>query len=327
MKKNLVECQLCPRLCRLAPLERGDCRVRFNHEGELHTLVYGKACSLNIDPIEKKPMYHFLPGTPILSVATAGCNLHCKYCQNWEISQSNPEDLNNRDLPPENLVQGAIAYRCPSIAYTYSDPVIFYEYTYRTAALAREKGLHNILVTAGYINEEPLRKLCRVVDGANVDLKGFTESFYREVCAGTLKPVLRALEIMREEELVLEITNLIVPTLNDEYPLIRKMCTWIRDTLGPEIPIHFSRFFPKYKLKLLYPTPSSTLERAGEIAREVGLHYVYIGNVAGSPHEDTVCPGCGKVVIDRRGYQVNSIRIENGGCGFCGYQIYGKWVK
>lgn len=327
MKNQMVECQLCPRQCRLAPQERGDCRVRFNYKGELHTLVYGKACSLNIDPIEKKPMYHFLPGTSILSVATAGCNLHCTYCQNWEISQSNPEDLNNHDLPPEKLVAGAIAYRCPSIAYTYSDPIIFYEYAERTASLGRDKGLHNILVTAGYINEEPLRRLCQVVDGANVDLKGFTESFYREVCAGTLKPVLRSLEIMREEGIILEITNLIVPTLNDDPSLIRKMCAWIRDTLGPEVPLHFSRFSPRYKLKLLPPTPVSMLEQAHHIARDAGLYYVYIGNVAGTPHEDTICPGCGNVIIDRRGYLIHSIRMEKGTCGFCGYEIYGKWVQ
>ncbi len=325
MKTEIVECLLCPHQCRLAPGERGDCRVRYNREGELHTLVYGKACSLNLDPIEKKPMFHFLPGTSILSVATAGCNLHCKFCQNWEISQANPEDLENQDFPPEKLVQRARSISAPSLAYTYSDPIIFYEYAYQAAALARENKIRNILVTAGYINEEPLRRLCKVVDGANIDLKGFTEKFYREVCSGTLKPVLRALEIAREEGITLEITNLIVPTLNDDYDQIRKMCVWIRDNLGPEIPLHFSRFFPMYKLKLLYPTPGSTLERAREIALEVGLHYVYIGNIAGSPGEKTICPGCSRVIIDRAGYRIGAVNLKNGRCAFCGREIYGTW--
>ncbi len=325
MSKSIVECLLCPKKCKLAHKQRGDCRVRFNQDGKLITLIYGKPCAVHVDPIEKKPMFHFIPGTGAFSIATAGCNLHCIFCQNWEISQANPEDTRNSDLPPEAVVRSAKHYQCRSIAYTYSEPMIFYEYVYDTAQLAREQGIKNVLVTAGYINEEPLRKLCKITDGANVDLKGFTDRYYREVCFGRLKPVLRCLEIMKEEGMMVEVTNLIIPTLNDDLSLIEKMCKWIVKELGDDVPLHFSRFSPRYKLKSLYPTPAATLKRAAELAKQVGLKYVYIGNVPGHEGEDTLCPQCGRVVIDRSGYRVNALFISDGQCQFCNQKIAGVW--
>ncbi len=320
---KFVECTLCPKQCRMAPGQRGDCRVRYNDEGRMFSMVYGKVCAVHVDPVEKKPMFHFLPGSRAFSIATAGCNLHCLFCQNWEISQTNPEQINNRDLPPGQVVREAESSRCSSIAYTYSEPVIFYEYLEDTALLARQRGIRNIMVTAGFINREPLRRLCQVVDGANVDLKGFTEKYYREVCFGNLKTVLDTLVTMREEGVVVEVTNLVVPTLNDDMGQILRMCRWMVRELGEDVPLHFSRFYPMYKLKDLPPTPALTLERARETAQDAGLKYVYVGNVPGNPGEDTFCPSCGQLIIDRQGYRILSNHVVNGKCGFCGEEIYG----
>ncbi len=325
LDKQLVECELCPKRCRLAHLERGDCRVRYNFGGELRTLVYGNPCSLHIDPIEKKPMFHFLPGTPIFSVATAGCNLHCQFCQNWQISQSNPEDLDNQDFPPEKVVEAAISRQCLSIAYTYTDPIIFYEYTYDTAKLARSHGLKNVLVTAGYINEKPLRELCKFIDGANVDLKSFSDDFYKNICGGTLKPVLKALKVMKDEGVLVEITNLIVPTLNDDMDEFRRMCDWIADNMGQETPLHISRFHPQYKLLQLPPTPRATLQQAARIAKAQGLKHVYVGNIRSPQFENTYCPDCGETLIERQGFRVESYKINNGRCPKCGSAIHGVW--
>jgi len=320
-----IRCELCPKECTLGPWQRGDCRVRISDGEKLVTLVYGKPCAMHVDPVEKKPMFHFLPGTGAFSVATAGCNMHCKFCQNWDISQSNAEDTENADVSPENTVELALKYKCSSIAYTYSEPIVFYEYTYDTATLAKSRGVKNIMVTAGFVNEKPLRELCRVIDGANVDLKGFTEDFYRDICSGRLDTVLRTLEVMVEEGVMVEITNLVVPTLNDRPEDIRDMCKWIVRTLGPDIPMHFSRFHPAYQLKGLYPTPFPTLQQAAMIALQEGLKYVYVGNVPGSVWEDTNCAGCGEVLIRRRGYQVLELNVTKGQCKFCGESIMGVW--
>jgi len=320
-----VTCELCPKECRLAAFERGDCGVRYNAGGELHTLVYGKACSLHIDPMEKKPMFHFLPGTPIFSVATAGCNLHCKFCQNWQISQKKPEEIDNADAPPQFIVDNAISNGCRSIAYTYTDPTVFYEYTYDTARLASEAGLRNVLVTAGYINEKPLRELCRFIDGANVDLKAFDDRFYREVCDGSLAPVLHALEVMNEEKIFIEITNLIVPGLNDDMVKISQMCRWIVEKLGDETPLHFSRFSPQYQLLNLPPTPGDTLERAAHLAKEAGLKHVYVGNMRLPEFENTYCPGCGTLLIERAIFRIQANNIKDGLCPQCGRKQHGVW--
>jgi pyruvate formate lyase activating enzyme len=322
-----VKCLLDPLECELAEFERGICRVKVNIGGELKSLVYGKAASVHIDPIEKKPLFHVLPGTATFSIATAGCNLGCTFCQNWQLSQSNPEDIPHYNLSPQEVVNLAIQNRCDSIAYTYSEPVIFYEYMLDTAKLAKEKGLKNLMITAAYINPEPLRELCKYIDAANVDLKGFSEEYYRQVVFGDLETVLNSLKIMQEEGVWIEITNLIVPTLNDDPGLIRQMCVWIRKNLGSDVPLHFSRFHPMYKLKNLPSTPVKTLEEAKRIALEEGLHYVYIGNVYGHFGENTVCPIEGRVLVNRIGYNVIEYNIVEGRCKFCGEKVPGIWQK
>lgn len=323
--EQTVQCELCPRRCLLMEGMRGFCRVRQSEGGKLYTLVYGNPCSYHIDPVEKKPIYHMLPATSALSIATAGCNLRCKFCQNWTISQRPPEETDNVQMSPQEVVDLAVKNGCSSIAYTYSEPIIFYEYMLDTAKLARKRGLKNIMVTAGYINEEPLRELCKYIDAANVDLKGYDEKYLRKVCGQELGPLLKALEIFKEEGVWLEITNLIVPTLNDDIQTIKKMCIWIRDNLGPETPLHFSRFTPRYKLKNLYLTPVSTLEKAKEVAESVGLKYVYIGNAPGHPAEHTFCPDCKAVLIERIGYSIKQNNIIGGKCKFCNRPIPGIW--
>ena len=325
MSRNYVKCELCPKECVLGRNERGNCRSRINYQGELVTLVYGKPCSAHVDPIEKKPMFHFLPGSRAFSIATAGCNLHCKFCQNWEISQVNPEDADNQDLPPEKVVALANSYSCSSVAYTYSDPVIFYEYTADTAALAKKAGLKNVLVTAGFINEKPLRKLCEVSHGANIDIKAMSEDYYRDLCSGSLEPVLKACKVAAEMGVAVEVTNLIVPTLNDQPELIKKLCGWVAQNMGPDTPLHFSRFFPLYQMRSLPPTPAETLVQARDIARGEGLSFVYIGNVEIPDAANTFCPSCKKLLIARQGYSVGEVQIADGKCKFCGARIKGVW--
>jgi len=320
-----VQCHLCPRNCLILPGARGFCGVRENIKGILYTLVYAKPVTMHIDPIEKKPLFHFLPGTTAFSVATAGCNLRCKFCQNWEISQARPEDLEYVYLEPQELAAKAKASGARSIAYTYSEPTIFYEYMLETARLARQAGLKNIMHSSGYINEEPLRRLSKYLDAANIDLKGFNDNYYAKLCEGTLEPVLKSLKILREEGVHLEITNLIVPGYNDDTDSLIKMCLWIKDNLGAETPVHFSRFSPMYKLASLNPTPVETLDKARQIALDCGLKYVYIGNVPGHRGENTYCPKCKKMIIGRRGFLVYEYDLKDGKCKFCGEEIKGVW--
>jgi len=321
--EDVVRCLLCPNQCTLSDGQRGFCRVREPVQGKLYTLVYELICSAHIDPIEKKPLYHVLPGSRAFSIATAGCNSRCKFCQNWTISQRKPEELTNERLSCDNLVDSALRNGCRSIAYTYTEPVIFYEYVLDGSKKAKENGLLNILVTGGKINPAPLKKMCNVADAANVDLKAFDDNYMRDVCAQKLDNILRTLTIMKAEGMWVEITNLIVPTLNDDMTKIRKMAKWIKKNLGPEVPLHFSRFWPQYKLRTLYPTPVETLKKAREIALEEGLYYVYIGNVPEISASDTKCPSCGKVVIARRGYRVFENNVESGKCKFCSQKIAG----
>jgi pyruvate formate lyase activating enzyme len=273
----------------------------------LKTLVYGKPCAVHVDPMEKKPLFHFMPGTPIYSVATAGCNLHCKYCQNWGISQTPPEDTRNVDLSPEKTVAEALAAGCKSIAYTYSEPIVFFEYTIDTCRLARKEGLRNVLVTAGYIEEKPLRELCEVTDAANVDFKAITDNFYQEVCGGRIEPVQHALRIIQEMGVWLEVTNLIVPTLNDSPEMIEDLIRWVLDNLGPDVPLHFSRFTPMYQLANLPPTSVETLTMARETALEAGVRFPYVGNVPGHEGNNTYCPVCGRLLVERCNVRRRSI--------------------
>jgi len=327
-----VQCELCPKNCVIEAGQSGECRVRVNIDGVLRTVVYGYPCSINVDPIEKKPLSHFLPGTGILSIATVGCNLHCKNCQNWEISQANPEEMpaifySREKLfwSSEDLIKLTKQAGCPSLAYTYTDPVVYYEYTYDTAKLAHERAIRNVLVTAAYINEEPWKRLLKYIDAANIDLKGITDKFYREVCSGTLKPVLNALVLAKAAGVLVEVTNLLIPTLNDKPEQIGELCRWIKANLGGETPLHFSRFFPRHKMLNLPPTSLKTLDIARDIATREGLNYVYIGNIASKEGQNTYCPDCKGLLIERSGYTIVANRLKDGTCPKCGKEIYGVW--
>jgi len=297
--------------------------VRENKEGKLFTLVYNSPCAVHIDPIEKKPLYHFLPKTYSLSIATVGCNLRCIFCQNWTISQRKPEEVESVYLSPKEIVTIAKARNCKTISFTYSEPNVFYEYVLDIAKLAHKEGIKTIMVTAGFINEEPLRELLKYIDAANIDLKG-DETFYQKMCNATLAPIKRVIKVYKEMGVHIEITNLIIPTKNDSLPLIRDMCKWIKTEIDKNTPLHFSRFFPHYKLKNLPPTPLETLEKAYKIAKEEGLNYVYIGNVR-SKYENTYCHNCDKLVVKRVGYFIPEINIQKGKCKFCNSSIPGVW--
>jgi len=322
-----AQCKLCPFNCVISEGDRGICGVRAVVDDTLRALTFSRAASLNMDPIEKKPLFHFLPGSKALSIATYGCNLSCNFCQNWTLSQARPEDNPSQYLPPERVVEIALENGAATIAYTYSEPTIFYEYMYETAVLAHEAGIANLWITCGYINEEPLRELAKYLDAANVDLKAWSEDFYRDYLRATRDPVLRTLKILKEEGVWIEVTNLIIPEANDDPDDIRALCRWIADSLGTDVPVHFSRFHPNYKLTDRPSTPGKTLETAYNIAKEEGLEYVYVGNVSGDPHEDTYCPACGKNLIDRTGYWINENNIKDGHCGFCGAPINGVFPE
>jgi pyruvate formate lyase activating enzyme len=326
LKGGEIQCELCPHQCRVSKGKRGLCRVRENQDGQYYSLVYGNLCARNLDPIEKKPFFHVLPATTSFSIATAGCNFQCKFCQNWEISQASPEEVDSIDFPPEMVVEQAKEAKAHSIAYTYVEPTIFYEYMWDVAKIVKKAGLLNVCHSNGFINPDPLKNLCKVLDAANIDLKGFTETFYQELCSGELNPVLNTLKILRKEKVHIEITNLIIPTKNDEMSVIKEMCLWIKKELGSETPVHFSRFYPLYKLRSLPPTPVSTLEKARTLALSSGLEYVYIGNVPGHEGENTFCPRCKKLLIQRTGYMVGEVHLKNGKCGYCGKPIPGIWT-
>ncbi len=323
--KQQVRCDLCPRRCVIPEGGAGDCRVRVNLDGKLRATTYGRPSAVHIDPIEKKPLFHFLPATTAFSIATAGCNLHCLNCQNWPLSQRDGTEVDRIfHAEPADVVKAAQAEGCRSIAYTYSDPVIFYEYAYDTAELAHQAGLRNLMITAGYINREPLRRLCRVMDATNTDLKAFDDAFYRKVTTARLKPVLDALVTFREEGVWIEVTNLVIPTLNDDLAMIRRMARWIRDELGTGTPLHFSRFHPRYRMRNLPPTPAETLVRARQEALDAGLQFVYIGNLLGHPGENTYCPHDGTLLIARTGYRITENHLTaDGRCPKCEEKIRG----
>lgn len=320
-----IECQLCPRKCKVGDRERGYCGCRENQGGTYYTLVHSYACSANVDPIEKKPFFHFLPGTQAFSIATAGCNMNCKFCQNWEISQVRPEQIENMYLPPEDVVAYAQENGCRSISYTYSEPTVFYEYMLDTAIAGRKKGIRSVVVTAGYINHDPLMELIREVDAIKVDFKAFTEKYYEEICHAKLKPVMDTLVDLSKSGIWYEIVYLMVPTLNDDMNNIKEMCRWIVTDLGKDVPLHFTRFTPLYLLKNLPPTPVSSLEKAREIALQEGMNFVYIGNVPGHEGENTYCPKCKKMVVGRIGFTITQMNLKNGKCKFCGNPIPGVW--
>ncbi len=324
-KGDLVQCELCPRGCVLDEGERGNCRVRANKDGKVITLVYGKPCAVHVDPIEKKPLYHFYPASSAFSIGTAGCNLHCKYCQNWDISQFDPEETNNVDLPPEEVVRKAIAYKCKSIAYTYSDPAVFFEYAVDTAKIGRKAGVKSVFITAGYLSPKPLEELCSAVDAIKVDFKGITEEFYNNVCLAHLQPVLDTIKIIKERNVWLELVNLVLPTLNDKKDDIARLIDWVVVNLGADVPLHFSKFWPQYQLKNLPPTPEDTLDMAWKMAKKRGVHYAYVGNIPEHEGNNTTCSKCGKLLIRRSGYDVMENNVAGGRCKFCNQAIPGIW--
>ncbi len=327
LPENRVECTLCPRACQVADVERGYCGVRENQGGQYQTLVYGALCSANVDPIEKKPLFHYLPGTTTFSVATAGCNIECKFCQNWQISQFRPEQVESRLVSPEQLVAACKSRKSPTIAYTYSEPVVFYEYMHDSAALARQQGIGSVMISNGYIQEKPLRQLCRQLTGVKIDFKAFSEKFYREMCSGELGPVLSTLETLKDIGIWFELVVLIIPTLNDSPEEIQQMSRWVVQKLGPDVPMHFTRFHPTYRVTNLPQTPIPTLEKCRQIALDAGVRYVYAGNVPMHPGENTYCHSCRTELIRRVGFRVASNQIVDGKCPKCKTPIPGVWSQ
>ena len=322
---NAVKCHLCSHRCKIVDMKRGICGVRENRGGTLYTLVYGKVVSRAVDPIEKKPLFHFLPGSSAYSIATVGCNFRCGNCQNWEISQM-PKPKNpiiGEDVPPEEIVEVANQLRCKSIAYTYTEPTIFMEYAYDTARLAIKDEIKNVFVTNGYVTNEALSEVAPYIHAANIDLKSCSDEFYRKNCGARLDPVLEAIKLYKRLGIWIEITTLIIPQLNDSEENLKEIVAFIKD-VGVEIPWHVSRFYPKYQLIDFSPTPIETLCKAKEIGLEAGLKYVYQGNVSGDG-ENTYCYACGELLIERYGYRVTKNKIVNSSCFSCGVEIDGVW--
>ncbi len=311
-----VECRLCPHQCQVADLERGSCGVRENRGGTYYTLVYGQPCAVHIDPIEKKPLFHYFPGSQAYSLATAGCNFSCRFCQNWEISQRRPEQVQSVRMPPAEVIRQARDRRCPLIAHTYSEPVIFFEYMRDCAALGKENGIPNVMISNGYIQKKPLLELCRLLGAVKIDLKAFTEKFYREQCGGNLKPVLDTLLTLRGEKIWFEIVVLLIPGLNDGRQEIESMCRWLRREMGDSVPLHFTRFEPTFMLKNLPPTPPATLLQARRIALDSGIKFCYIGNLI-SDAEHTYCPACGKLLLRRLMFSVENEGMKGNRCRYC----------
>ncbi len=321
----IIKCLLCAQGCVIKENERGKCMARVNINGNLKSLVYGRPISIHVDPIEKKPFYHFLPGSQAFSLATAGCPLSCQFCQNWEISQAKPEDYHVKYFSPAEIANSSKSQAIPVIAFTYNEPTVFFEYLTDIAGEAKKKNLRSVLISCGFMNAEPLKELCDLLDAIKIDLKGFSEDFYHKVCSAELKPVLRTIKQISKTKTHLEIVNLVVPTLNDSDKMLNGLCEWITGEVGPDVPIHFTRFHPDYKLLNLPPTPIATLERARNIAMSKGIHYAFVGNVPGHEGNCTYCPSCKKKVVSRTGMFTTGIHIKNGRCEYCNYPIAGVW--
>ncbi len=320
-----IKCMICPNECTLKEGELSVCHNRIARDGKLYTMAYGNPCAVNVDPVEKKPLLHFFPGTLSFSIATAGCNFACLNCQNWEISQTSPTQTRNFDANPEKVVNQAIRENCKSIAYTYSEPTTFFEYMLDTATLARHRGIKNIMVSNGYINQEPLLELCKVIDAANIDLKTFDSTVHLKLTAGKLDPVLASLKTFKAQGVWLEITNLIIPDWTDNFDQITKMCDWLAKEGFTDNPLHFSRFHPQHKLTRLPATPLQALTRAKDIALKAGLKFVYIGNVPGIGGEDTYCTNCKVLLIKRKGFEIEQNLISSNRCPKCQTIVPGRW--
>ena len=326
LENGKVRCNLCPNFCILKPGQRGICGVRENIKGKLYSLVYGRPVSLHVDPIEKKPLYHFLPGAKAYSLATVGCNMDCKYCQNWDIAHREPEDVESKSMTPEQVVQEALNTQSEVIAFTYSEPTVWYEYMFDIARLAQEKGLRTVSITSGYINPEPLKALLPHLDAVKVDFKAFDDQVYRELIQGRLEPVLETMKIVKQSGKWLEIVNLVVPGYTDDMEEIKQMCQWIKDNLGDEVPVHFSRFWPQYKLVNLPPTPEETIKKARKTCLDLGLKYVYTGNIDDLEGSITYCPDNNQPLLIREGYIIKKNSIDKTGTSSdCPSKIAGVW--
>jgi len=323
--KGEVRCSLCNHRCKIKEGKRGLCGVRENTGGKLYSLVYGKIIAEHVDPIEKKPFFHFFPGSKAFSIGTVGCNFHCKHCQNADISQYPQEhkgQIIGQDRTPQEIAEAAQAAECRTIAYTYTEPTIFFEFAYDTARLAHKKGIKNVFVSNGYMTHEAAQEMAPYLDAINVDLKTFNDKTYTEICGARLKPVLKTIELMKELGLWLEVTTLIIPGLNDTEKELREIAGFVKG-VGPEVPWHVSQFHPAYKLMDRSSTPVATVRRARDIGREEGLHYVYEGNVPGDGGESTYCPACGAQLLERQGLILRRNRLQHGKCPECGTAIDG----
>jgi pyruvate formate lyase activating enzyme len=330
LRNQIVRCELCPRFCTIKEGSTGFCRVRKNIKGKLYSLVYGLPVSIAIDPIEKKPLFHFAPSTQCLSIATVGCNLRCQFCQNYTISQEYGEifgEKTGEETSPQRIIEIAKRYGVEGISYTYTEPTVFYEYALNIMKLAKKEGFYNVWVSNGYTNPQPIKNMARYLDAVNVDLKG-DDLFYKKICGGIgIKPVHDALKAYKENNVWVEVTNLIIPGYNDEQSKIAKLSEWVAENLGKETPLHFSAFFPNYKMTNVKPTPKETIEKAVEIAKKKGLKWVYGGNVWGNKYESTWCWNCGTKIIERFGFDVLSFATKCKKCGEA-VDLKGlKWVK
>jgi pyruvate formate lyase activating enzyme len=318
LEAGKVRCSLCPHSCLISEGKRGICGVREHRKGRLYSLIYGLASSIHPDPIEKKPLFHFLPGSTAISFGSVGCNLACTHCQNYSISRARPEDFGLTKITPAAVVGYARSSGASSVSWTYNEPTIWHEFTTEASKAAHEARLKTSYVTNGYIQEGPLRELKGVIDAMNIDVKAFRDTFYKEVCGGRLDPVLRAVELALELGIHVELTYLIIPGLNDSDPEISDFCKWVRDSLRVDVPIHFSAFHPDYRMNTVSRTPMSTMQKAYDLAKSAGLEHVYLGNVHAGGKDDTYCPKCGTVVVERDGFFVVRADMKAGNCSRCG---------
>ena len=325
LSNGKVVCSICPNRCILAEGDRSVCRSKVNVDGKLYSLTYGNPCAANIDPIEKKPLFHFKPKSKAFSIATAGCNFRCLNCQNYEISQAKPREVRTIELFPRDVVKETQRAGAECIAYTYSEPITFYEYMIDTARIAKENNIYNLFISNGYINQKPLVELCEVLDGANVNIKSLSDNIYRKLNGGRLQPVLNTFKTMHEQGVHFEMTNLVVPGYVDDDDMVKEMCQWILTNLGPDYPLHFLRFFPRYKLNRIPPTPVSTLERLRNLAIQEGIRYVYLGNVPNHEGTHTYCHNCRKLLIKRQGYFIPQYNLVGNQCKYCDTVIPGVW--
>lgn len=322
---DLIRCDLCPRRCHVPNGARGYCRVRENRRGRYYTLVQDRPCAIHLDPIEKKPFFHVYPGSKAFSLATAGCNLHCKFCQNWDIAQATPEEVHAQTLSPEAVADAAAKNGARTLAFTYSEPTVFFEYMLQCAKAARQRNVESVVITNGYINAEPLQHLLPYIKAIKIDLKSFSESFYTRICDGHLSPVKDTLKRIHSAGIWLEIVCLLIPTLNDSDAEISSLAAWVAKELGPNVPLHFTRFQPLYQLRNLPPTPPETLLRAKSLAAQEGCRFVYTGNIPGLEGQDTLCHSCGKTLIRRYGHLIKENLLKDSRCAYCKTVLPGLW--